>query len=325
MFHLEQADTITISQSLVRIFVAIFLLFVIYLFSYNIQVYIAKILTFLRKKLGLTTLNLDYKMQRYCYEHNRALITRLYHWVNKQLIALNIKQLGVNPIGYLFFWGFASIVAGILIGIIVKFGALTIILCVLIFILCLVLTRTLVSARIEAYEQDVMDAMDLIIPEAGNGIKNAITAYIDNLPDSIQGHFRIFLTNVNELGYSFEDAMFILTDNLGEIFRDFAQKAIYFEQTGEKDTLEIFTDITETNRLRRQLRDENNDAFKSLKTSFIVSVLMTAGYFCFICVTDEFSRNFFLMTTGGKMLLLFMLGIVFAVLSYITTIKSRAL
>ena len=325
MFHLEQADTITISQSLVRIFVAIFLLFVIYLFSYNIQVYIAKILTFFKKKLGLTTLNLDYKMQRYCYEHNRALITRLYHWVNKQLITLNIKQLGVNPIGYLFFWGFASIVAGILIGIIVKFGALTIILCVLIFILCLVLTRTLVSARIEAYEQDVMDAMDLIIPEAGNGIKNAITAYIDNLPDSIQGHFRIFLTNVNELGYSFEDAMFILTDNLGEIFRDFAQKAIYFEQTGEKDTLEIFTDITETNRLRRQLRDENNDAFKSLKTSFIVSVLMTAGYFCFICVTDEFSRNFFLMTTGGKMLLLFMLGIVFAVLSYITTIKSRAL
>lgn len=325
MFRLEQANTITISEGLIRAFVAIFVLFIVYLFSYNIQVYIAKILTFLKKKLGLTTLNLDYKMQRYCYEHNRALITRLYHWVNKQLIALNIKQLGVNPIGYLLFWGFASIVAGVIIGIIIKFGALTVMLCVLIFILCLVLTRTLVSAKIEEYEQDVMDAMDLIIPETNNGVKNAITAYINNLPDSIQGHFRVFLTNVNELGYSFEDAMFILTDNLGEIFRDFSQKAIYFEQTGEKDTLEIFTDITETNRLRRQLRDENNEAFKSLKVSFVVSVLMTAGYFCFICITDEFSRTFFLMTTAGKILLVIMLGIVFAVLSYITTIKSRAL
>lgn len=325
MFHLEQTDTITISQSLVRIFVALFILFVVYLFSYNIQTYLAKIIAFFKRKLGLATLNLDYKMQRYCYEHNKALITRLYHWVNKQLIALNIKHLGISPIGYLFFWGFASIVAGILIGIIVKFGALTIMLCVLIFISCLVLTRTLVSTKIETYEQDVMDAMDLIIPEAGNGIKNAITTYVDNLPESIQGHFKVFLINVNDLGYSFEDAMLILTDNLGEIFRDFSQKAIYFEQTGEKDTLEIFSDITETNRLRRQLRDENNEAFKSLKTSFIVSVLMTAGYFCFICVTDEFSRNFFLMTTVGKILLLFMLAIVFAVLSYITTIKSRAL
>lgn len=325
MFHLEQADTITISQSLVRLFVAVFVIFVVYLFSYNIQIYLSKIIAFCRKKLGLSTLNLDYKMQRYCYEHNKALITRLYHWVNKQLIALNIKQSGVNPIGYLFFWGFTSIIAGITVGIIIDFGFLTIFLCILIFILCLVLTRTIVSTKIELYEQDIMDAMDLIIPEAGNGIKNAISAYVDNLPNSIQGHFRIFLTNVNELGYSFEDAMYILTDNLGEIFRDFAQKAIYFEQTGERDTLEIFADITETNRLRRQLRDENNDAFRSLKTSFIVSVAMTFGYFCFICVTDEFSRTFFLVTTGGKILLVIMIAIVFAVLSYITTIKSRAL
>ena len=189
----------------------------------------------------------------------------------------------------------------------------------------MLLTRVFVSERIERREADVMNAIDLIIPEAGNGIKNAISTYIDNFAPSIQPEFRAFLTNINELGFSFEDAMIILTDNLGVVFKEFSQKAIYFERVGELEMLEIFTDITETNRLRRQLRDENASKFTSLKTSFLVSTLMTFGYFIFIVVTDDFSRNFFLLQPAGKFLLVVIIVIVFLVLSYISTIKSKAI
>ena len=89
--------------------------------------------------------------------------------------------------------------------------------------------------------------------------------------------------------------------------------------------VDIFSDITETNRLRRQLRDENNNAFTSLKASFIVSTLMTFGYFMFLMFTDDFSRKFFLTQTAGKFLLIIMVIVVFAVLAYISTIKSKSI
>ena len=89
--------------------------------------------------------------------------------------------------------------------------------------------------------------------------------------------------------------------------------------------LDIFSDITETNRLRRQLRDENKIIFANLKTSFMVSTLMTVGYFCFIMVTDDFSRNFFLVQPIGQLLLIIIILVIFLVLAYISTIKSRAI
>ena len=119
--------------------------------------------------------------------------------------------------------------------------------------------------------------------------------------------------------------MYILADNLGLVFNDFAQKAIYFEAVGEREMVEIFADITETNRLRRQLRDENNNQFAGLKASFVVSAGMTFAYFIFLMFTDDFSRTFFLTNTIGKFLLLIIVGVVFAVLSYITTIKSQTI
>ena len=88
---------------------------------------------------------------------------------------------------------------------------------------------------------------------------------------------------------------------------------------------EIFSDITETNRLRRQLRDENNAAFANLKATFCISTLLTGGYFVFLMFTDTFSRNFFLTTLPGNLLLIVIIMVIFLVLSYITTIKSKAI
>ena len=119
--------------------------------------------------------------------------------------------------------------------------------------------------------------------------------------------------------------MYILADNLGIVFKDFAQKAIYYEAIGDKNMQDIFTDISETNRLRRQLRDENATQFAGLKTTFLVSTGMVVAYFIFLMVTDSFSRYFFLQSTIGKIILIFMILVIFCVLAFITTIKSKAI
>lgn len=325
MFHVESTSNISMSKDLITIAIVIIACFSVYFLSYTLQGIVVKISSTIGKKIGIYTSDKDYQLQRYIYQHSKSPLTKLYNWVNQQLIALGLKKQGVTPTGYLTFWGLAAVLLGTVIGIVTHLGLFTFFIWILCFILMLMLTRVIVSERIEKRELDVMNAIDLIVPEAGSGIKNAIATYIDNFAPSVRDDFRAFLTNINERGYSFEDAMYMLSDNLGTVFRDFAQKAIYYERVGEKEMLDIFTDITETNRLRRQLRDENTTAFNTLKVNFLVSTLLTAGYFVFLMMTDSFSRSFFLQSMPGKVLLVAIIMIVFSVLGYISTIKSRSI
>lgn len=325
MFHVESTSNISMSKDLITIVIVIIACFSVYFLSYTLQGIVVKISSTIGKKIGIYTSDKDYQLQRYIYQHSKSPLTKLYNWVNQQLIALGLKKQGVTPTGYLTFWGLAAVLLGTVIGIVTHLGLFTFFIWILCFILMLMLTRVIVSERIEKRELDVMNAIDLIVPEAGSGIKNAIATYIDNFAPSVRDDFRAFLTNINERGYSFEDAMYMLSDNLGTVFRDFAQKAIYYERVGEKEMLDIFTDITETNRLRRQLRDENTTAFNTLKVNFLVSTLLTAGYFVFLMMTDSFSRSFFLQSMPGKVLLVAIIMIVFSVLGYISTIKSRSI
>lgn len=325
MFHVESTSNISLSKDLITIVIVIIACFSVYFLSYTLQGIVVKISSTIGKKIGIYTSDKDYQLQRYIYQHSKSPLTKLYNWVNQQLIALGLKKQGVTPTGYLTFWGLAAVLLGTVIGIVTHLGLFTFFIWILCFILMLMLTRVIVSERIEKRELDVMNAIDLIVPEAGSGIKNAIATYIDNFAPSVRDDFRAFLTNINERGYSFEDAMYMLSDNLGTVFRDFAQKAIYYERVGEKEMLDIFSDITETNRLRRQLRDENTTAFNTLKVNFLVSTLLTAGYFVFLMMTDSFSRTFFLQSMPGKVLLVAIIMIVFSVLGYISTIKSRSI
>lgn len=324
MVTINQSSHWEVSDDLVKLVVVALLVFVIYFFSYQLQGFLAKLWQDLGKKIGIYATSKEYAYQKYIYQHSTGLAAKLYNWVNMQLIALGLKRLGVSVVGYLLFWGFISCVIGLILSIFLGMGlAFFPLLFGMIYVITLVMTRVMVSERMEKREADVMNAIDLIVPEVRNGIKNAIIAYRENFDPSVQDDFNAFITNIQDRGYTFEDAMYILADSLGTVFQDFAQKAIYFESVGEREMVEIFADITESNRLRRQLRDENNNAFVSLRASFIVSAGMVFAYFIFLMFTDDFSRKFFLTETVGKFLLLCMIGVVFAVLSYITTIKSK--
>lgn len=315
-----------IDRDFVLIAIVVSVIVIGYFLSFQIQKALAKFTRAFEKKIGVYTSKREYAIQRYVYQHRNSLISKLYSWVNNQIIALGMKSLGVTPFGFLLFWGFVSAVLSIIIGILTGFGVvMSLFLWLILYICLLVMTRVIVSGRMEKRENDVMDAIDLIVPEIHNGVKNAILRYQDNFPAGLQNEFKAFVSNIQDRGYTFNDAMYILADQLGDIFYDFAQKSVFFEAIGEADMVDIFSDITETNRLRRELRDKNTVIFGNLKVSFIASAVITFGYFIFLMATDEFSRNFFLHETAGKVLLLVILVIVFGVLAYITTIKSKAI
>jgi len=313
-------------RELITMFIVIALVVLGYFLSYQLQFVIAKFTMYISNKLGVYTSTREFALQRYTYLHRASLLTKAYTWVNEQLIASGMKKSGVTVVGYVSFWAGASLVMSVIITITTQIDIVSgAFLSVIIFFVCMVLTRVFVAEKMERREEAVMDAIDLIIPELQNGVKNSIAMYKDNFNPSLQGDFKAFLANIQDRGYSFADAMFILSDNLGIIFRDFAQKSVFYEALGEPDMVDIFTDIVETNRLRRELRYRNNIEFGVLKTSFLVSSLLTFGYFIFLMVTDRFSRYFFLTTGAGRVLLILILLVVFGVMSYITTIKSRAL
>lgn len=326
MFTVDTSSNWTVSSDLVKFVVIGTIIFMIYFFSFQLQVMFAKFLKKFSEKIGVYSTSKEYAMQRYVYQHSSSLVAKLYNWVNNQLVALGLKRLGVSVVGYLLFWAVVSFIIAVVLNFLTQMGVLFFpFMFLMIFVITLVMTRVMVSERMEMREADVMNAIDLIVPEVHNGVKNAIVTYKDNFAPSVKDDFQAFIINIQDRGYTFEDAMYILADNLGLVFNDFAQKAIYFEAVGEHEMVEIFADITETNRLRRQLRDENNNQFAGLKASFVVSAGMTFAYFIFLMFTDDFSRTFFLTNTVGKFLLLIIVGVVFAVLSYITTIKSQTI
>ena len=189
----------------------------------------------------------------------------------------------------------------------------------------IVLIRVSISEKIERREACIMDAVDLIIPELRNGVKNAILFQKQNFSPLIVDDFNEFDINVNQRKMSFNDAMMILSDNLGMLFRDFAQKAISFEQSGDLDMLDIFVEIVETNRLRRELRDINNVRFSAIRRDFIVSSVLMVAYAFYAMATDKFTRVFLTSTTFGKFIVIFMFADTIAVLAFISMIKSKSL
>lgn len=297
-----------------------------YLFSFQLQKVTTKGMHLLSEKLGTFSNTKDLALQRYVYQHSGSLIAKIYKWINKQTIALGLNRNGVTPLGYFLFWVIASGLVSLFIFWYFHMGAVMSGMLWIILLVCmLVMTRVVVSERIEKSEMAVMDAIDLIVPELDKGVQNAIVMYHQSMPIEIREHFSVFISNIHDRGFTFEDAMYILADNLGDVFRDFAEKAIYYERAGEKDLLTIFTDIVETNRLRRQLREKNNRRFRDLRVTFVVSSLMTFAYFVFAVTTDDFSRTFWLQSDVGNVLLVIILLVVFGVLAFITTIKSNTI
>lgn len=300
------------------------LLLVVYYFSYQMQVAFAKFIKLIGTKIGVFSKEKELDLQKYVFMHRNSLISKLYNFLNEQLITLGLKIVGVTPLGFLVFWSIIALVLSVILVIMLNFGAFGVVpMFFLLLTFELVLIRVSISERMEKREGYVMDAIDLIIPELGGGVKNAIIMHKANFAPMLSDDFEDFDININQRKMSFNNAMILLADSLGLLFRDFAQKAISYEASGEADMLDIFVEIVETNRLRRELRDITNKTFSDASKSFVVSSVIMVLYGAYSIMTDEFTRELFLYSEIGKVIALVMVADTIAVLCFISTLKSK--
>ena len=75
MFRLQSTRRITVSSDLVKLFIIIIAIFLIYFFSYQLQKSLAKFLKFIGEKIGTYSVGKDFYLQRYTYQHSRSPIT----------------------------------------------------------------------------------------------------------------------------------------------------------------------------------------------------------------------------------------------------------
>ena len=300
------------------------LLLIVYYFSFQLQVALATFINWIGKRLGSFSKEKELELQKYVFMHRNSLIAKLYNFLNEQLITLGLKIVGVTPLGFLVFWSIIALILSVLVTLLLNFGVFGVV--PLFFMLLafeLILIRVSISEKMEKREGYVMDAIDLIIPELSGGVKNAILMHKDNFAPMLMKDFNDFDININQRKMSFNNAMILLADSLGLLFRDFAQKAISYEASGEADMLDIFVETIETNRLRRELRDVTNKTFSEASKSFVVSSVLMIAYALYSIMTDEFTRELFLYSPIGKVIALVMVADTVGVLCFITTLKSK--
>lgn len=301
-------------------------LLTVYYFSYQLQLVFSNVVNAIGVKLGYYSKEGELELKKYVFLHRSSLVARLYWFVNDLIINMGMKVSGVTPLGFILFWAIVALILSVFCTMILRLGFIGVIpLFFILLVFEIVLIRVSISEKIERREACIMDAVDLIIPELRNGVKNAILFQKQNFSPLIVDDFNEFDINVNQRKMSFNDAMMILSDNLGMLFRDFAQKAISFEQSGDLDMLDIFVEIVETNRLRRELRDINNVRFSAIRRDFIVSSALMVVYAFYAMATDKFTRVFLTSTTFGKFIVIFMFADTIAVLAFISMIKSKSL
>ena len=151
------------SRDLVMMFMVVAIILVGYFLSFQLQRMIAFITNKFHSRLGNFATRKEYALQRYVYHHRGSIVAKFYNWVNAQIISLGLKNLGVTPIGYLIFWAFISFLLAVGVSVLTKSNLISVSFYWFVIYFCLlIMTRVIVSGRMEKRESDVMDAIDLI-------------------------------------------------------------------------------------------------------------------------------------------------------------------
>ena len=291
----------------------------VYFFSYQLQMLLGGIV----RHIGRRSQRADYNLRRYVFFHRGSLLAKFYTWENEQLISLGLRRNGITVMGALLFYAVVTFLAWFFMCLFTQ--DFDILLLPILYFLNVVIVRVAVSGKILKREAAVMNAEDIIVPQIRDVVMNAIRSQLNNFEPVVSFEFHIFVSDVTDRGMSFRDAMIILSDSLGPVFYDFAQKAIYFESSGDTSHLDLFSDILDTNRDRRESRALNAVVFIASRISFMVSAGITLGYLLFILATNSNVLNLFFYTKVGNRMLWFIILTIIAVLCYIQILSGRSI
>ena len=312
---------------LLIVFGGIFVLFVI--FNKQILKFLGAIRLrfnkFIVKTFGSRFRKADKKFKRTANLKTNSTLYKVYRIFNNIIINLNLQKSGVTVFGLLLFMLIASIALTIFVSTLFKFDlGLFIPMFIVASVGIFVVLEFKALGQKEKYENEIMDAVDLLVSDVKGGIHNAIVRYMQSFHPDIRLYFKEFVENTNTKGLSFKSAMVILNDRLGITFSDFAHKAIIYEEKADAEFDDIFSAILEVNRHKRILRAKNNAAFSQIIMTFIITFAAVAGYALYIAFTEPYVGNFLANEMFGKILVIVDFLIFIVVMGRLTLLKSKS-
>lgn len=283
----------------------------------------AKAGTWYYKCFGTYFTNLHRKFERKAYVEQKGNAGKLHRTVNKLLVDLGWKADGVTVSGMLLFMLLVPLGVTILLSIVMNTLRVVVPLSVTLTYLFYITLKLYSLGKKEKLELAILDAVDLIVADIGNGVHNAIVRYTPNLPIEIRKNFEDFLRDIDQGGYGFREAMLRLADNLGPEFEEFALKAIQYEMHADDTLIYIFSSVMLKNRKKRELRGLNALRFRKLKIQFITSMALILLYGMITILLDHTIVEIILHTRVGQVCLIVDLFIVAWVLGYMAVKKSE--
>lgn len=170
----------------------------------------------------------------------------------------------------------------------------------------------------------IMDALDLICPLIEtNGVTRSIELSIEYMDPMVQKYFEEFILHVREQNYYFGEAMDILCGDLGIVFKDFAKKAIIYNENPVEGSADIFLDVIDSNADMRMILELKKREFEKINFEFAGSFMIITIFVAIMMFMNEPFKDFYLTTYFGRTLLIGSLSIVSIIFSVLQYLQSR--
>lgn len=242
------------------------------------------------------------------------------------IVNMDLYKDGVTAFGLLTFLAVISLLITLMLSIIFDFGVLFPLAFVAVAYVVYTIFNVMAGSKIEHREALIMDVEDLLVSDIRDGVYNAIVRYKDTaISPEIAIYFQRFVENVSQNGWSFEQAMHQLEQELGPTFTDFATKAIIYEQTADKDTLDVFSAVIDTNAHKRHLREQNNIVFGQVRLAFFLCLIIVIVSAVLMCATDANIKGFFATSMFGRGMIIGDVFIIAWALAKLSALKNQRL
>lgn len=270
--------------------------------------------------------NANKKFKRSAYLNKESKSFKIYRFFDDIIINLDLTKNNVTVFGLLLFTALLSVILTLMLSILIRLDFYMYFISFVAFgIFVIVVFRFSSLSKKEKREDQIMDAIDLLVSDVKGGVFNAIVRYMDSFHPDIRPYFLEFVDNMQTKGLSFKASMNVLNDRLGFTFSDFAHKAIMYEEKADEGFEDIFSAILETNRQRRLLRAANNIAFNQIMQTLIVSFVAIAFFAVYIILTEYTVRQFLLYNAVGKLMIIGDVVLFAIIMGYLTGLKSKTL
>lgn len=302
------------------IFIITSIVLIYYILKNILGITVIDILKYFRDGLSLrlakSAVKVEHKMEKLDkIKQNNTLAGKYTRLLNEILIDLGWKKEGLNAGSTTM----AMLVISVFGSLIICFALSSyILLPLLVFPVFLFLFFAMFAIGKQGHTKrvnDIMEFEDTIAPVIARGVEVAIREYKDAIPESIKPSVEKFLDRGSNQNRSFPEAMKELTDNLGEDFTDFANKAIIFEMEEREGLSEIFKDTVVKNGRVREINRLKNERFKVINTDFQMSLALCILFVIGSCILNPGARQIYAMPIG-KILIVADILILVCVFSY---------